>query len=170
MSAFSAGFSNGFPVVDAEIPYVPVSLVGPAVSPVEIIRAILLNEPVVGLYSPGGVVVGPATVEQGRAGVIMVLFSGTALPEFDLPLYECRVTVVCEGPTIEAVERLSMVVYNAIHMDTRRVIQTEGGYEWLVHRTPVVVGPTLQSNPTEELWQAQLFVHLLVGTEPVTTP
>lgn len=113
----------------------------------------------------GGVVVGPATQEQLKAGVISLSSQGLAVSEPNLPILRARVTVRCLGPTIDVVARIADAVIAGLKTFSRvAVLQPSTGERFLVHSIVLSGGPAL-ARDSETTWEVLLYLDTIIGEE-----
>ncbi len=135
-------------------------------SPTELLFYELSQSAVVQAAAPGGVST-TVTFDQQMAGAISFSDSGTSQEEEYLPLKYARIGILCHAPSKEAVEYIARAVYLTEHQQGRRVLpQASSGEQFLVHQSLVNGGPN-HALETEDIWQEQLYVDLMLGTDAI---
>lgn len=138
------------------------------VSAPEILKKILDDDDQVPTSAPGGVIVGPASTAQQKEGAIVLAEAGIARLERDIPLIKMALTARCIAGSVDRAERISAVLYDALHRQGRRVVlQESSSQSFLVHYTQITGGPTLTAGEIEDTWEQVLTVEIMIGTEPV---
>jgi hypothetical protein len=138
------------------------------VSVPQIIRVLLMADPVVQAVAPGGVFVGPASLEEQQPGCITLNENGQGSPTGIPSVLRQRMSVRCLSATRTGPERISRSVYGCLHEKGRRVVtQLSDGKRYLVHFTNVQAGPS-GMEPEGQIWEDDLIVEALVGTEEIT--
>ncbi len=118
--------------------------------------------------APGGVVVGPASEAQQKAGAIVLAEAGVSRLERDVPLLRMQLTARCIAATVSNTELISAVLYDVIHAKGRQVVSQEStGQSYLVHYTFITGGPVLAAGEIKNTWENVMTIEVMVGTEPV---
>ena len=131
----------------------------------EIVRSLLSS---VVDVAPGGVVVGPASLDEQEAGCVALNEQGLGARTGNVPLVRHRMAARCLAPTLEQAERIASAVFDVLHQKGRRVAaQLSTGKKYLVHWTEVRGGPTALEGEERGIWEEVVMIEALVGTEEV---
>ena len=138
------------------------------VSSVELMKSVIEADQDLAAVAPGGVTVGPATMENMRKGCIVVNEAGIGSAENYLPLMRPRMAITVHAPSVAKAEEIAGHMYDELHTNgaKRRIVrQPSNSKSYLIHWTMVNGGPNAQQSSNEDIWQDVMIVTALISTE-----
>ena len=142
-----------------------VLLAPPLPSVAEVIK-VLIEAEAPGELAEGGIVVGPTSHKQQKAGSISISQSSLSVPEKYTLTIRANVDITCQNPSVYECDKMQRWIRQILHQRGRTKVTTvSDGVEWLLHFSNIISGPHEGiAADTDDIREQLLVVDVLVGT------
>lgn len=141
-------------------------LIAPALPSVAEVVKGLLEAQAPGELAIGGIVVGPTTRDQQKAGSISISQSPLSVPELYTLTIRANVDIICQHPSVYECDKMQRWVRQIMHQRGRTKVTTvSDGVTYLLHFSNIISGPHEGIAPdTDDIREQLLVADVLVGT------